>query len=376
MRIALNARVLQAPRTGIGQYVAALAQALAERPDIELDYFNGWGWSPELPQAALPRYSRLASVARRVPGAYRVRRCLEQRRFNRGLDRDVALYHEPSLWPLSFDGPMVMTLHDLTHIRFPETQPRERLAEIERRIGEGVSRAKRILTDSHFVADEVRSHFGLPAEKVMVAPLGYAPRFRPRQANELQVTLGPLGLQAGSYLVCVGTLEPRKNLQLALRAHARLPQVLRSQYPLLIIGMPGWRQLRIDAELQAALASGDVRLMGYLDDQTLAEVLSGARLLLFPSLYEGFGLPVLEAMASGVPTVLTHSSSLPEVAGEAGSYVLPEDVEGMCEVVLRLLQDETEWQRLRDIGLCRAQQFSWHACAELTAEAYRQAMES
>lgn len=374
MRIALNARVLQAPRTGIGQYVAALAQALIERPGIELDYFNGWGWSAELPQAALPRYSRLAGVARRVPGAYRVRRCLEQRRFSRGLDRNVALYHEPSLWPLSFDGPMVMTIHDLTHIRFPETQPRERLAEIERRIGEGVSRAQRILTDSHFVANEVRSHFGLPAEKVMVAPLGCAPRFYPRCADDLRGTLEPMELEAGGYLICVGTLEPRKNLSQALRAHARLPKALRERYPLLIVGMPGWHQLRIDAELQAALASGYVRMMGYLDDQTLAEVLAGARLLLFPSLYEGFGLPVLEAMASGVPTVLTESSSLPEVAGEAGSYISPGDVEGMLEVVLRLLEDDSEWQRLRDIGLRRAQQFSWRACAELTAEAYRQAM--
>lgn len=375
MRIALNTRILQAPRTGIGQYVAALAQALGEQPGVDLDYFHGWGWSQALPRAALPGYSRWSSAARRVPGAYRIRRWLEQQRFDRGLrERDVQLYHEPSLWPLAFEGPMVMTVHDLTHVRYPQTQPRDRLAEIERHVGEGVARAGRILVDSHFVGEELRAYFGLPAERVMVAPLGCAPRFRPRTAEQLRTVLAPLALEAGGYLICVGTLEPRKNLQQALRAHALLPPALRERYPLLIAGMAGWRQEQLDAELAVALAGGQVRLLGYLDDDVLACVLAGARLLLFPSLYEGFGLPVLEAMASGVPTVLARTSSLPEVAGEAGCFVEPQDEQGMADAIQRLLEDGSEWTRLRSLGLDRAGAFSWQACARATVEAYRQAM--
>lgn len=376
MRIALNARILQAPRTGIGQYVAALATALGGRSDVDQELFHGWGWDQALPQAALPGYSRWTAAAKRVPGAYRIRRWLEQGRFDDGLRRQpVDLYHEPSLWPLEFDGPMVMTLHDLTHVHYPETQPCDRLAEIERLVGRGVERAQRILTDSAFVADEVCRHFGLAPERVVVAPLGNDPqRFFPRPEASLRPHLQPLGLEAGSYLLCVGTLEPRKNLELALQAHGLLPAALRSRYPLVIAGMPGWRSKRLNEALERAVASGHVRLMGYLDDAVLASVFAGARLLLFPSLYEGFGLPVLEAMACGVPVVLTRSSALPEVAGEAGTYVEQGDAHGMSEAVTRLLEDHLQWQRLSALGVRRAENFTWERCADITVATYHQAV--
>jgi glycosyltransferase involved in cell wall biosynthesis len=376
MRTALNARILQAPRTGIGQYVAALAAVLAERADFDQELFHGWGWDRRLPQAALPGYSRWTAAAKRVPGAYRIRRWLEQRRFDAGLRRrPVDLYHEPSLWPLEFDGPMVMTLHDLTHVHYPATQPRDRLAEIERLVGSGVERAQRILTDSAFIADEVRRHFGLAQERVVVAPLGHDPvRFHPRAESFLRFALQPFGLEAGKYLLCVGTLEPRKNLELALKAHGLLPATLRARYPLVIAGMPGWRNQRLDAALAQATASGHVRFMGYLSDEELANLFAGARLLLFPSLYEGFGLPVLEAMACGVPVVLTRTSALPEVAGEAGTYIEQGDAEGMSEAIARLLEDHPQWQRLSALGIRRAENFTWQRCADITAATYRQAV--
>ncbi|MDE3738261.1 MULTISPECIES: glycosyltransferase family 1 protein [Pseudomonas] len=376
MRIALNTRVLQAPRTGIGQYVAALATALGGRSDLDLELFHGWGWGQTLPQAALPGYSRWTAAAKRIPGAYRIRRWLEQGRFDAGLNRQPAdLYHEPSLWPLAFDGPMVMTLHDLTHVHYPETQPRDRLAEIERLVGAGVERARCILTDSAFVADEVCRHFGLAPDRVVVAPLGHdSQRFYPRPEASLLPELLPLGLQAGRYLLCVGTMEPRKNLELALKAHGLLPAALRERYPLVIAGMPGWCSGPLDKALAGAVASGHVRLMGYLNDEVLASLFAGARLLLFPSLYEGFGLPVLEAMACGVPVVLTRTSALPEVAGEAGTYVELGDAEGMSEAISWLLEDHMQWQRLSALGIRRAENFTWQRCADITVATYHQAV--
>src|SRR5690606_28187313 len=180
MRIALNASILRAPRTGIGHYLVELVQALATDPDLELQLFNGWNWQPELPKAALPGYSRLSSLIKRcVPHAYTLRRRIEQQRFGRG-SGDATLYHDPSLWPFAFDGPMVMTLHDLTHVHFPETQPKDRLAEIERHAANSVERAQHILVDSRFVGNEVCRHYGVPIERVTVAPLGYSARFHPR----------------------------------------------------------------------------------------------------------------------------------------------------------------------------------------------------
>ncbi|MBD9634213.1 glycosyltransferase family 4 protein [Pseudomonas sp. PDM19] len=375
MRVALNARILQAPRTGIGQYVSSLAGALQEQADLSLELFLGRDWGVELPPAPLPGYSRRAALAKRVPGAYRIRRWLEQGSFDRGLrTRAVDLYHEPSLWPLEFDGPMVMTLHDLTHVHYPQTQPADRLAEIERQVGKGVERASCVLTDSEHVAGEVRRHFGLPAERVVVAPLGYARRFHPRPAAELHAPLASFGLAPGNYLICVGTLEPRKNLQLALRAHALLPAALRARLPLVIVGMPGWHSEGLDETLEAAVKGGWARVLGYQSDTALAQLLAGAKALLFPSLYEGFGLPVLEAMASGVPVLLTRTSSLPEVAGDAGLYVDADDPRELCCAIQELLDDPALGDHCRVLGLQRAREFSWQRCARITSEAYRKAV--
>jgi glycosyltransferase involved in cell wall biosynthesis len=374
MRIAFNARILQAPRAGIGHYVAELAAALAQEPDVQLSLFHGWGWSSQLPQAAMPGYSRLTPLLRKVPGAYQARRWLEQKRFDQGSSQTIDLYHEPSLWPLDFDGPTVMTLHDLTHVRFPETQPPARLKEIERRLTRGVQQAQLIMTDSQFIADEAQQYFGLPAERLRVAPLGVAARFHPREPEAIDGVLKAHGLEAGRYFLCVGTLEPRKNLSLALRAHAGLPESVRQMFPLFIVGMGGWQQAQLNDELKNALAGGHVCLAGYLPDEQVAQLLAGARALVFPSHYEGFGLPVLEAMASGTPVITTHCSAMLEVAGPAGNYCDPQDPEGLREAMLRLIEDHPHWQACREAGLQQAALFSWERCGKATAQAYRQVL--
>ncbi len=376
MRIALNARILQAPRTGIGHYVAELVNALRSEPDVEMRLFHGWGWSSALPEAAMPGYSRLTPLLRQIPGAYQARRWMEQKRFDQGRAQGIDLYHEPSLWPLAFDGPTVITLHDLTHLHFPETQPSARLREIERRLALGIEQAQVILTDSQAIADEAQDYFGLPAERFVVAPLGVAERFHPREADTISAVLKAHAVQAREYFLCVGTLEPRKNLSLALRAHALLPEAVRERFPLLIVGMAGWQREQLSHELRRALASGNVCLLGYLPDEQVAQLLAGARALIFPSLYEGFGLPVLEAMASGTPVVVTRSSAMPEVAGAAGNYIDADDADGLRDAMSRLIDDQTHWQACREAGLQQARFFSWQRCAQATAGAYRQAMGS
>jgi alpha-1,3-rhamnosyl/mannosyltransferase len=374
MRIALNARILQAPRTGIGQYVAELATALAREPDVELSLFHGWGWSSTLPEAATPGYSRLTPLLRQIPGAYQARRWLEQKRFDQRPAQAIDLYHEPSLWPLSFNGPTIITLHDLTHLHYPETQPPARLREIERRLVDGVQRARLILTDSQYIAEQAQAYFALPAERFVVAPLGVATRFHPREPEAINQVLKAHGVEAREYFLCVGTLEPRKNLSLALRAHARLPESVRQRFPLLIVGMAGWQHEQFSEELHQALASGHVCLLGYLPDEHVAQLLAGARALIFPSLYEGFGLPVLEAMACGTPVILTRRSAMPEVAGSAGNYIEPDDPDGLRNAMSRLIEDPAHWQACREAGLLQARLFTWERCAQVTASAYRQAM--
>lgn len=374
VHIALNTSILRAPRTGIGQYIAGLSAELAKLSGTQLSFFTGMRWASQLPANAQPGYSRLSALAKCLPNAYELRRCLQQGAFNRGVKNlRPALYHEPSLWPFEFDGPMIMTLHDLTHVHYPHTQPADRLAEIERRVGPALDRAQLIMTDSQFVADELSAHYSVAPERIRVAHLGYAQRFRPRAREQLQNVASRFSLTPNQYLMCVGTLEPRKNLPLALEAYNLLPEPIRQRFPLLIAGMAGWQQDSLSKPLQAALKIGQVRLLGYLEDEELAELLAGARALLFPSLYEGFGLPVLEAMASGVPVILSPRASLPEVAGNAGTYA-DQSAEDWRDAIQRLIEDDHEWQLKRDLGLQQAQQFSWANCARITAAAYRETL--
>ena len=387
MRIALNAGILRAPRTGIGQYVAGLAGALLAHEEVELQLFMGRQWLSALPPPAPPgqqtRQAQWANRLRALPLAYTLRRALEQRRFSAGLRRHAStLYHEPTLWPLASDCPMVMTVHDLTHLRYPHTQPAARRRHIERHLAAGVARAARILVDSAWIGAEVRQHFGLPAERVVVAPLGCGAEFRPHTPaqtaalrQQLEQQLGRQ-LAHGGYFLCVGTLEPRKNLQLALRAHARLPAALQRRYPLLIVGVTGWGEDSFSAELRRALSRGTVHVLGYLAPEALAALLAGACALVFVSLYEGFGLPLLEAMQSGTPLIHTRRASLPEVAGDVGLSVDAEDATELTSAMQRLIEDAVLWQRCQAAGMLRAREFSWARCAELSVGAYRAALAS
>lgn len=375
MRVALDISILQAPRTGIGEYALQLARALRQQPGLELALFDGMSWRAELPSAPRPGYGKLSKLAKGIlPDAYRLRRTLMQHRFDRGANQlQPGVYHQPSLWPLQFDGPMVMTLHDLAHIHYPDTQPRDRLREIERQLPDALQRANYIMVDSQFIAEEVTQHYGIPADKLRVAPLGYAARFRPRSEAQLRARLAAHQLRMHSYYLCLGTREPRKNLDLVIAAYMGLPDSTRQRMPLLIIGANGWRHDQLKPIPDKALSQGQIRLLGYQDEDCVAELLAGAHALLFPSRYEGFGLPVLEAMASGTPVIASSCSALPEVADQAALYMHPDDVEGCRNRMLELQGDSALQTTLRKKGLRRASEFSWERCAHITADTYQAA---
>lgn len=374
MRIALDVSVLQAPRTGIGEYTLQLGLALQQLPELELCLFDGLGWRTDFPTPR-PGYSKLQkAIKSTLPGAYRIRRRLMQHRFNSGANRlHPQLYHQPSLWPLSFDGPTVMTLHDLTHVHYPDTQPRDRLKEIERRLPAALEQASRILVDSQFIAQEAIRYYKLPADKLQVAPLAASARFHPRKDTQLQQRLADYQLALRSYYLCLGTLEPRKNLPLAIDAYLGLPEHIRERMPLLIVGGAGWRQEQLDRIPAKAVALGQIRLLGYQSEKHVAELLAGAHALLFPSRYEGFGLPVLEAMASGTAVIASNSAAIPEVAGNAALYADAGDIEGYRSQMLQLLDDNNLHNTLRQRGLKRSQLFSWEQCARITADTYKAA---
>ena len=149
---------------------------------------------------------------------------------------------------------------------------------------------------------------------------------------------------------------------------------MQDRFPLAIVGMKGWLTSQLDSLFASLAQSGRVRPIGYVDDAALALFYASARMLIYPSLYEGFGLPPLEAMASGTPVIASNVSSLPEVVGDAGIQVDPHDVDALREAIRRLAEDDSQWEALRSAGLARAAQFSWERCARETVAVYRKVL--
>jgi alpha-1,3-rhamnosyl/mannosyltransferase len=233
-----------------------------------------------------------------------------------------------------------------------------------------LKRADMLITDSEYTRQEVASYFGWPLERIRAVPLASSPDFRPRALDELHMVLVRYGLKAGGYCLHVGTIEPRKNLDVLLDAYALLPQSVRQQWPLVLVGYSGWRSEKLHARIEAAVAEGWAHYLGFVDAEELPLIFAGARLFVFPSLYEGFGLPVLEAMASGIPVVCSNSSTLPEVAGDAAAMCAPQDVDALCQLIEAGLEDETWRSKAKSRGLLQAGIFSWQRCAEETVAVY------
>jgi glycosyltransferase involved in cell wall biosynthesis len=375
MRIAFDAIALLSPLTGIGQYAFELATRLAAHPQHEAEFFYALGWSREVRTSPVTAAATLFPWLRRaIPNSYAISRFMQGRNFARRADRGhFDVYHEPNFMPFRFKGPTVVTVHDLSWIRFPEAHPLERVRAMNRFFEPGLRRSSLILTDSSFVRQEVIEEFGIAPERIVAIPLGVSPLFRPRAEQETAVLRNAQGLGHGQYLLTVGTLEPRKNLIAALRAYAQLPESTRRKCPLVLAGLKGWHSDALDRELAPLLASGQVRLTGYLSREDLSTLIAGATALVYPSIYEGFGLPPLEAMACGVPTIVSNVASLPEVVGDTGLLVDPHDHVALRDAMELVIDSPEKRAELAARALARAAQFTWDKCFEQTLAAYRAA---
>jgi alpha-1,3-rhamnosyl/mannosyltransferase len=246
---------------------------------------------------------------------------------------------------------------------------------MERHVPNAVALASIVLTDSQFIRDEVIALLGADARKVMAVPLGASEGCVPADQEESAPVLARYDLAYRNYLLTVGTLEPRKNLIQVLRAYRALPERFQAQVPLAMAGLRGWKSEALDRELAAVRSRGRVRVLGYVPEADLYRLYSGALAFVYPSLYEGFGLPPLEAMACAAPVIVSNRSSLPEVVGEAGVLCDPDDVDELRDAILRVAEDPGERERLIHAGLAQAGQFSWDRCASQTIEAYRRSLD-
>ena len=266
----------------------------------------------------------------------------------------------------------VVTVHDLIYARFPEAHGGLRARGMKLLVPAGARRAHRVIADSQSTRADIVELVGVPAERIDVVPLGLGAVRRtaaaPEQALRERFALTP----GRPVLLSLSAKRPHKNLAVLIDALARIAPERR---PMLVLaGYPTWHERELRERADAAGVAADVRFPGWLAQEDVEGLWGIAAAFVFPSLYEGFGLPVLEAMARGVPVACADASSLPEVAGEAALLFDPHDVAAVAGALERLLGDPALAARLREAGLRRARGFTWERTARLTLESYARAL--
>jgi glycosyltransferase involved in cell wall biosynthesis len=266
----------------------------------------------------------------------------------------------------------VATVHDLTSILMPESHRFKVKWSIFPFLRPSLERAARLVAVSRATADDVAFHFPQAAHKVRVIYSGVDPEFRPGAPDEIAATREEIGAPGG-YLLYAGTLEPRKNLGAVLDAWEALQSEDPSTPPLVLAGPYGWGSRDLMRRIEA-LAPRGVQTFGHVDRDRLVRLFQAATVFVYPSFYEGFGLPPAEALACGIPTVVSNVSSLPEVVGDAGLQVDPADAGELMTAIRNLLESPARREELRGRGLEQAGKFRWERTAAEMEEVFLEAL--
>jgi glycosyltransferase involved in cell wall biosynthesis len=391
LKLVLSIEAIHPPLAGIGRYAWELATRLPHHAEIDsVRYLSDGLWrdlpklettTEQIPQALAPSAvevepklnfkGRMRQRLGRLPAVSRAYGQIMPYLARKRLDTlKEGVFHGPNYFVPETSLPTVVTIHDLSIFRYPQWHPKARIERMRTAIPETVSRANLVITDSLATRLEVIEEFGLRPENVVAVPLGVDAIFRPRLGNDIAPVLQKFGLSNNQYTLFVSTIEPRKNVINLLAAYRNLPEQLRRRWPLVLVGDKGWQSDEIHADLERGQNEGWLIYLGFVEQSYLPILYAGCRLFAYPSYYEGFGLPIAEAMASGVPVLTSNCSSMPEVAAGAAMLVEPNDVASIRDGLAQALEDEVWRNAAVDKGLKRAAQLTWDACVQNTVAAY------
>ena len=378
MRIGFDysAAAISSERTGIGNYASRLMRAL-----LKIDCENQYVLYPVLSNFRLHSIGDFPE-ARNLEVAFKT--ALPKllwfyggmTRFGEYLLGNVDVVHSTAFWAPRFRSRkkrLVVTIYDLTVFTHPECHTKETLKGATRGINDAIRHADAIIAISNHTKDDLMNHLKAPEGLITVTPLAAGPDYRLIEDGRiLAAVMDRYGLPS-KYILFVGSLEPRKNVRSLLKAYSNLPERLKKEFFLVIAGARGWLNSDIPLIVSDLKIEDRVRFTGYIAGEDIAAVYSQATVFTYPSLYEGFGLPVLEAMSCGAPVITSNTSSMPEVAGDAARLISPADVDELTWALEYVLENEDARNDMRLKGLRRAAGFSWEKCARETLEVYRKA---
>jgi len=359
LRIGVDARpVSQAALTGIGVYLSSLLNALQELDQENHYWLISHGPIPF--KTTNPRWEKFEGrLPQKELGALWMQCRVPLIASSLGLDVFWGTRHQLPLF-LSRNVKAVLTVHDIVHLLFPETMSLPVLMAERLFMRRSIRRADHVIADSGSTASGIQDHYRVKAKKISVVYPG-----SPISADQIHSHAFDDEKLPEKYFLFVGTLEPRKNLKTILNAFSLLdPETKRVD--LLVVGNIGWKNKELLAMLESNRFRSRVHLRGYVDPDRLSHVYRNAVCLLYPSLYEGFGFPILEAMDHGVPVITSNVASMPEVAGDAALLVDPADAHGLAEAMNRILMNGDLRNNMISKGYERVRQFSWERCAEET----------
>lgn len=384
MKVVINGLAALKPKTGVGHHVADLVAALgAGFPDDAFTLYpgatlsrlamkankSGAGGSAKGNVGLLKRL--LGGVKAGAKGVAKGASGLHFGAYTRAFRFD--LYHEPNFVPFRSRLPTVVTVHDLSVLKFPQWHPADRVRCHEKHFRRGLDLARHVIVVSEAVRNEMIRELNFPPDRVTAIHNGVAPQFVSQAPDAVAAARRELGLP-DRFFLCVGTIEPRKNLGTVIRAFADLPTAVREACPLVLAGPWGWRSDADRKLFDEVGAPVGVRQLGYVPARLLPALYAAARVLLYPSHYEGFGLPPVEMMACGGAVIASTADAVREVMGACGRLIPPEDVSGWRDAMREAATEDESVEMLRRGGVARAAAFTWTRAALETMAVYRKAL--